>query len=81
MARTDEYVLEALLTFDKVGVLVHELLAIEVWKEVTSTVEAFSVLASIQVLRIFPFRKYAATVQCGVPIYRIRVGEAKHQTR
>lgn len=34
MARSDEYVLEALLTFDKLGVVVHELLAIEAWKEV-----------------------------------------------
>eukprot|EP00752_Nemacystus_decipiens_P013472 g11931.t1 len=33
MARSDEYVLEALLTFDKLGVVVHELLAIEAWKE------------------------------------------------
>ena len=35
MARSDEYVLEALLTFDKLGVVVHELLAIEAWKEVS----------------------------------------------
>ena len=34
MARSDEYVLESLLTFDKLGVVVHELLAIEAWKEV-----------------------------------------------
>lgn len=34
MARSDEYILEALLTFDKLGVVVHELLAIEAWKEV-----------------------------------------------
>ncbi|CAM9224517.1 unnamed protein product, partial [Laminaria digitata] len=33
MARSDEYVLESLLTFDKLGVVVHELLAIEAWKE------------------------------------------------
>eukprot|EP00903_Cladosiphon_okamuranus_P017461 g16083.t1 len=33
MARSDEYVLEALLTFDKLSVVVHELLAIEAWKE------------------------------------------------
>ncbi|CAM9177148.1 unnamed protein product, partial [Hapterophycus canaliculatus] len=33
MARSDEYVLEALLTFEKLGVVVHELLAIEAWKE------------------------------------------------
>ncbi|CAM9495957.1 unnamed protein product [Ectocarpus sp. 4 AP-2014] len=33
MARSDEYVLEALVTFDKLGVVVHELLAIEAWKE------------------------------------------------
>ncbi|CAM9623799.1 unnamed protein product [Choristocarpus tenellus] len=32
MARSDEYVLEALLTFDKLGVLMHEILAIEAWK-------------------------------------------------
>lgn len=37
MARSDEYVLEALLTFDKLGVVVHELLAIEAWKEVGAT--------------------------------------------
>lgn len=36
MARSDEYVLEALLTFDKLGVVVHELLAIEAWKEVSA---------------------------------------------
>lgn len=35
MARSDEYVLEALLTFEKLGVVVHELLAIEAWKEVS----------------------------------------------
>ena len=35
MARSDEYVLEALMTFDKLGVVVHELLAIEAWKEVS----------------------------------------------
>jgi zinc finger MYND domain-containing protein 10 len=34
MARSDEFVLEALQTFNKVGVLVHELLLIEAWKEV-----------------------------------------------
>jgi len=34
MARSDEYVLEALMTFDKLGVVVHELLAIEAWREV-----------------------------------------------
>ncbi|CAM9362081.1 unnamed protein product [Discosporangium mesarthrocarpum] len=33
MARADEFVLEALLTFDKLEVLVHELLAIEAWKQ------------------------------------------------
>lgn len=38
MARSDEYVLESLLTFDKLGVVVHELLAIEAWKEVRSYV-------------------------------------------
>lgn len=37
MARSDEYVLEALLTFDKLSVVVHELLAIEAWKEVSAT--------------------------------------------
>lgn len=36
MARSDEYVLEALLTFDKLGVVVHELLAIEAWNQVSS---------------------------------------------
>lgn len=36
MARSDEYVLEALLTFDKLSVVVHELLAIEAWKEVSA---------------------------------------------
>lgn len=35
MARSDEYVLEALLTFDKLKVVVHELLAMEAWKEVS----------------------------------------------
>lgn len=34
MARSDEYVLEALMTFEKLGVVVHELLAIEAWREV-----------------------------------------------
>lgn len=34
MAHSDEFVLEAMLTFDKVKVLVHELLAVEAWTEV-----------------------------------------------
>ncbi|CAM9208150.1 unnamed protein product [Chrysoparadoxa australica] len=33
MARSDEFVLEALLTFDKVHDIVHELLLVEAWKE------------------------------------------------
>ncbi|CAM9182135.1 unnamed protein product, partial [Phaeothamnion confervicola] len=33
MARTDEFVLEAIMTFDKIPVLVHELLLIEAWRE------------------------------------------------
>lgn len=42
MARSDEYVLEALLTFDKLGVVVHELLAIEAWKEVGASQDMHS---------------------------------------
>lgn len=45
MARSDEYVLEALLTFDKLGVVVHELLAIEAWKEVSSSFDTMSAAA------------------------------------
>lgn len=33
MTNSDEYVMEAVLTFDKLGVLVHDLLLIEAWKE------------------------------------------------
>lgn len=33
MTNSDEFVLEAILTFDKVKVLIHDLLAIEAWKE------------------------------------------------
>lgn len=33
MTNSDEYVLEALLTFDKIDVLIHDLLIIEAWKE------------------------------------------------
>jgi hypothetical protein len=33
MTNSDEYVLEALLTFSKVEVLIHDLLLIELWKE------------------------------------------------
>ena len=39
MAKTDNYVLEAMVTFDKVGVLVHELMVSELWsKKVFSNV-------------------------------------------
>ena len=34
MARSDEFVIEALQTFSKVSTLVHELVLIEAWKEV-----------------------------------------------
>ena len=33
MTNSDEYVLEAILTFDKLGVLIHDLIIIEAWKE------------------------------------------------
>ena len=33
ISNSDEYVLEAIITFDKVDVLIHDLLTIEVWKE------------------------------------------------
>lgn len=33
MTNSDEYVLESLLTFDKLGVIIHDLLLIEAWKE------------------------------------------------
>eukprot|EP01041_Mallomonas_annulata_P002358 gene2358-4575_t len=33
LTNSDEYVLEALLTFDKLGVLIHDLIIIEAWKE------------------------------------------------
>ncbi len=33
MTNSDEYVMEAVLTFDKLGVLIHDLLLIEAWKE------------------------------------------------
>lgn len=33
ISNSDEYVLEAILTFDKIEVLIHDLLLIEVWKE------------------------------------------------
>lgn len=36
MARSDEFILESLVTFDKLGVVVHELLAVEAWKEVSA---------------------------------------------
>lgn len=33
MSNSDEYVMEAVLTFDKLGVLIHDLILIEAWKE------------------------------------------------
>lgn len=33
MSNSDEYVLEAILTFDKLDVLIHDLIVIEAWKE------------------------------------------------
>ncbi|XP_024529904.1 zinc finger MYND domain-containing protein 10-like isoform X2 [Selaginella moellendorffii] len=33
IAHCDEFIMEALLSFEKLGVLIHELLAIEIWKE------------------------------------------------
>ena len=39
MAQTDEFVLEALQTFDKIKVLVHELLAVEAWTEVRMAIQ------------------------------------------
>jgi zinc finger MYND domain-containing protein 10 len=33
LSNSDEYVLETLLTFDKIEVIIHELLIIEIWKE------------------------------------------------
>jgi len=33
MSNSDEYVLEAILTFDKIEILIHDLLLIEIWKE------------------------------------------------
>ena len=33
LTNSDEYVMEAVLTFDKLGVLIHDLLLIEAWKE------------------------------------------------
>lgn len=33
VSQTDEFVHELLISYDKVGVLIHELMAIEVWRE------------------------------------------------
>lgn len=61
MSRSDEYILESILTFSKLEVLVHDLLIIEAWKEFVYPLLA-SELAGRNSMRIYFVLYHEATV-------------------
>lgn len=61
LGNSDEYVLEALLTFDKVDVIIHELLAIEIWKEYVYPL-LFEDLAGKNTMRVYFILYHEATL-------------------
>jgi hypothetical protein len=56
LMRSDEYIMESLITFDKIKILIYQLLVSEVWKSKVYP------LVKHQMLEISSFRSYMAVL-------------------